>query len=103
MPSYTYECPECSCEQEKFMSISEFEKFSLVCPNCSDVMMINVITAAPYFRIGGDGSDRQLSSMKQSFKQRFLKKEIDDVRHKHGVAVDDALRGGAVERIKNGD
>lgn len=50
--------------------------------------------------LGAEGSDRQVVALRRSYRQRFVKKELDDVRHRHGRAVDDALRGAAVRRIK---
>ena len=53
-------------------------------------------------RVGGEGSDRQISSMKKSFREHFVKNELDDVRHKHGRAIDESLAAGEIKRRMRG-
>ena len=45
-------------------------------------------------------SDATIAARKESFNQRFLKHEVDDVRHKHGKLFDDSLRSAEAQRIK---
>lgn len=51
-------------------------------------------------RITKPGSDQDIANMQKSFKERFYKKDIEDVRHKHGAAIDDSIRGAAVGKIR---
>jgi len=53
-------------------------------------------------RVGGNGSDRQIASMKKSFRKHFVDHELDDVRHKHGSAIDESLRAGEIRRRMSG-
>ena len=45
-------------------------------------------------------SDATIAARKDYFNQRFLKHEIDTVRHKHGSLIDDSLRSAEAQRIK---
>lgn len=94
-----FQCLKC----REWWPESKIEKlqWSLVCPDsdCGGVVKCKAF----YSRIGGEGSDRQIKALKSSFRERFVKKEMDDVRHKHGDAFTDAVRGAAVERIKKGE
>ena len=54
-------------------------------------------------RMGGENSDRQISLMKKSFRNHFVKHELDDVRQKHGCSIDESLRAGEIRRKMNGD
>ena len=100
MPLNDLMCPLCEHVEERYMKIDEVDGFSLRCPNCEDGEMHIAFLKPILGRMGGDNSDRSVSSMKRSFNERFVKKEIDEVRHKYGVLFDDSLRSGAVQRIK---
>jgi len=76
------------------------EVWSQECPECKYGWLHRVWRKAPAGRIGGEGSDRQIKSMQKSFRERFFKKGIDDVRHKHGSAIDESIRGAEIDRIK---
>jgi hypothetical protein len=47
MPSYTFYCPECSSEREKFLSIPEFIslKSKIKCESCDDVYLSHKISS----------------------------------------------------------
>ena len=104
MPNYDTRCLECGILGEDYIRLSEIEGWTRVCPTCSgEVERLTVPLSAPALHIDGNNYGAQISKMKRSFNERFVKSgEIDDVRHKHGVAFDDSLRGAAVEKIKNG-
>jgi hypothetical protein len=51
--------------------------------------------------MGDPKSDKNLAKMQKNLRERFIKKEIDDVRHKHGRLYDDAVRSSAAQRIKS--
>ena len=93
-------CPECEYIEERL--IERGETLEMKCPNC-EAEMHKVYLKSPAFRMGGEGSDRQIASMQKSFRERFKKKEADDIRHKHGKDFDDSLAHGEVRRIKNGN
>jgi len=46
------------------------------------------------------GYTREVQNLQQACRDHFHKKELDEVRHKHGSAIDDSLKGAAVEKIK---
>jgi len=89
-------CAECGYAEERSIDVNTV----LVCPNCDNGVLRVVFTKAPMGRVGGEGSDRSIASMRRSFNERFVKKDIDDVRNKHGKLFDDSIRGAAVDRIK---
>lgn len=100
MPTYEFRCTECEYTGEEFIRLSEYDETVLKCPNCDSENYQRYFSTPPMMRIGGENSDRQIDAMRRSFNERFVKKELDDVRHKHGLAIDDSLRGGAVGKIK---
>ena len=100
MALHDFVCSECEYVGER--NIKEGDNPEPPCPNCGSGNLKRVWLKAPAMRMGGDGSNRSIASMKKSFNERFIKKEIDDVRHRHGDVFNDSLRGGAVERIKKG-
>ena len=108
MPLYSIHCEACEHEDEEIVKLADLDaydaKLKAGCPLCNESGTCRrVITKAPLARMGGEGSARQIVDMKRSFKERFWKGGgADDVRHKHGDAFDDSLRGAAVTRIKEG-
>jgi hypothetical protein len=102
-------CPECHYEEERSIdnrqTDEEVARDMLVkCPNCDHEHMERVIRTAPSVsQYHNPKSDKSLKAMQNNLKQRFLKKEADDVRHKHGVNFDDSLNSAAVKRIEKGD
>lgn len=102
-------CPNCEYEKEELFDLRGLEteeeqeaSMILKCPNCEEADMVRAWITPP--SVGGFGEDSPITHQKrvQSFKQRFVKKEIDDVRHKHGKLFDESLRGAALDRIKKG-
>jgi RNA polymerase subunit RPABC4/transcription elongation factor Spt4 len=100
-------CPNCKYEKEETFDLRGYEteeqkqaSMVVMCPNCEEADMVRCWRGAP--SIGGAPENSPITHAKRvaSFKQRFLKKEIDDVRHKHGHLFDASLRGAAVDRIK---
>lgn len=86
------------CDDEQ---IEQKMNEEILCPNC-EVPMVRVFKTAPSISsIGKDGSESASKAMRKSFKQRFIKKEIDDTRHKWGRLFDDSLRSTAAQRLKN--
>lgn len=104
-------CPKCQYEEERSVDLRGCEtdeqreqlmNAELKCPNCEEADMERVWRHAP--SVGSrPGSDEYVSKMKKSFRERFIKKEVDDVRHKHGKLYDDAVRSAAATRIKKGE
>jgi len=101
---YTYECKDC----ENVFTLNnvkmKFYKDPQDCPECGgDKTGKRIVDGCPMMRMGGEGSDRQIASMQASFRQRYVKKELDDVKHKHGEnTINDALRGGELQRRTSG-
>jgi hypothetical protein len=105
------QCPKCQYEEERSIDLrgcdtdEEREQrmsAELKCPNCEEAEMERVWRHAP--SVGTkSGSDEYVAKMKKSFKERFIKKELDQVRHKHGRLYDDAVRSAAATRIKKGE
>lgn len=106
MPLYEFGCSACGIHRDALLKYEEMQAIRnggpLACPECKEQTYKEVWTKAPMGRIGGSGSERDIKAMQQSFQQRFAKSgEMDDIRHKHGTAFDDSIRGAAVERIKD--
>jgi hypothetical protein len=96
-----YECLRCGdlWTEARLREEGTWGKWGVACgdADCGGVVKVR----GPFGRIGGEGSDRQIAAMQHSFQQRFVTSgEIDDVRHKHGHAFEDAIKGGEVGRIK---
>lgn len=106
VPLYSIHCSLCEYETEEIVKLADLdafdEKLNAECPLCARPNVCRrVITKAPLTRMGGEGSTRQIHDMRRSFQERFWKGGgADEVRHKHGEAFDDALRGAAVTKIK---
>lgn len=94
-----FQCTECDYVQDDFAEIDDV-KF---CPKCGGHMRHVWLSAPNANDLGQEGSNKSLAAMRQSFRQRFVKKEIDDVRHKHGETFDDSLVSAAVKRIEDGE
>lgn len=100
-------CPNCDYEKEELFDLrgleTEEEQESamiVLCPNCEEEDMVRAWRTPP--SVGGPADNSPQAHVKrvQSFKERFVKKEIDDVRHKFGNLFDSSLRGGAIAKIK---
>ena len=68
------------------------------CEECGKAQSVRRIMSAPHI---GMTEDIQVAAMQRSFRDEYYKKGIDDVRHKHGVAADDAARGTAAKKVKD--
>lgn len=101
-------CPKCEYEEERTIDLRDLdgddrEKAMIVqCPNCEHPEMERIWKKAPSAKVGNDRSDENIAKMKKSFKERFVKKELDDVRHRSGKLFDDSIRSAAAQRIKKG-
>lgn len=91
-------CESCGYAADDFAEIDDTK----LCPHCGSTMRHEWLSAPNSNALGKEGSDKSIAAMKRSFKQRFVKKEIDDVRHKHGESFDQSLSGAAAQRIKDG-
>jgi len=89
-------CAECGYTEERSVDVNTV----LVCPNCDNGVLRVVFMKAPMGRAGGDGSDRSIASMRKSFNERFVKKELTDLRHKFGSVIDDSILGGGIQKVK---
>lgn len=94
-----FECAKCAYQKDDFAEIDDV----LECPKCGNYMNHVWLSSPNGNQLGKEGSDKSIAAMQKSFKQRFLKKEIDDVRHKHGKPFDESLASAAVKRIKEGE
>jgi DNA-directed RNA polymerase subunit RPC12/RpoP len=104
--SFNFMCPKCSYEEERSVDMrnseEEIQRDMLIkCPNCDHEHLEQVIRHAPSVGMGDPKSDKNLAKMQKNLRERFIKKEIDDVRHKHGRLYDDAVRSSAAQRIKS--
>jgi len=101
MPLFDYMCMDCYYHEERLVKYaSRDSKFK--CPSCEGVLQRVWLKPPAYNSLGKEGSDKSIKAMQQSFKERFVKKEIDDVRHKFGKTFDDSLVSSAAKRIREG-
>jgi len=101
MPLYDFICERCKDALEKFVSFED--KDEQLCSACGQ-KLDRVWTTPPRMgHLGKEGSDTQIAAMKQSFRERFVKKDLDSIRHKFGSEFDDSIRGAAVSRIRDGE
>lgn len=107
--TFDFECPECGYQEEHSFDLrgmSEEEKDATIasgirCPNCDHEKMNRVWIKAPGMKMGKDSDMHNINRMKQSFKERFVKKELDDVRNKFGRLYDDSTRSAAAQKIES--
>lgn len=103
-----YLCSECGHVEEylhDLRGLSEEERETLIqagikCSECGHENMERAWLNAPKGKIGKDSDPKNLDRMKDSFRERYVKKEQNDVRHKFGRLYDDSLRSAEVSRIK---
>lgn len=98
-------CPECEYREDRSIDMREIDTpeqeaaaMQIKCPNCDHEYMEREWRTAP----SGVSPGTEVDKMKRSFRERFIKKEVDDVRHKHGRLYDDAVVSSAAQRIKDG-
>jgi hypothetical protein len=88
----------CDTEEQRNAAING----TLTCPNCEETEMERVWVKAPTTKFGKDTDNHNIERMQKSFRQRFMKKELDDVKHKFGErVVNEALVSGEAKRIKD--
>lgn len=102
-------CPKCNYTEDRTIDqrgktdeeVANYLNLEIACPNCEEANMERAYLTAPSLgKFTDENSPRTFEARKKSFKQRFMKKEADDLRQKHGVNFDDALRSGAAQQIK---
>jgi hypothetical protein len=105
-------CPGCEYEEERTIDVREMSDEQIEeavnqevrCPNCEEADMGRVWRHAPSVtRYANENSPATFEARKKSYRERFLKKEADDIRNKHGVNFDDSIRSAAAQRIKKGE
>lgn len=103
------ECPSCGYEEDQSIDLRDCKteeerdaklNSDFVCPNCGTIMEKVWRSAPSIGSYTNPRSDKTIAAKKKSYHKRFLKKEADEVRHKHGVNYDDSLRSAAAQRIK---
>lgn len=78
-----------------------YSGLGMTCPSCESEMSIRIPEKAPAGFMKRD-YDSEVAGMQKSFRKRFMKKEIDDVRHKFGGLIDESLVAGEAKRIREG-
>jgi hypothetical protein len=105
-------CAECGYAENRSIDVrgcenddDRAERMTAPCPNCDGVDMERVFLTSPTMKLGDNDprSDANIAKYQRHLKERFIKKEVDDVRHKHGALYDDAVRSVAAQRIKKGE
>lgn len=100
MPCYDVKCETCENFDVEIMNISEIDGWKGECKSCRGVTRrLEVPLKAPAGKVEG-GYVVETARLQQSLKERFMKKEVDDVRHKFGALYDDSVRSAAAQRIK---
>ena len=105
MPLYEFICNRCGAETEHIRSMADRNNMHS-CPIKidNDEMCMGIVrrrevqSRAP--ALHSSDYNTNIAKMKQASKEHFVKKEIDDVRHKFGRSFDDGLVGAAAERIR---
>jgi hypothetical protein len=97
MVNHNSRCFECGYEEVRDIKNAN-DAWRGACEECGKAQSVRRIMSAPHI---GMTEDQQISAMQSSFRQDYYKKGIDDVRHKHGVAADDAARGAAAKKVKD--
>jgi len=100
MPVFDFICTH--CEDVIELNVKYQDRDSQVCPICNKELD-RVWLKAPYYgQLGPEGSSKNIDAMKKSFHERFVKKDMDQVRHKFGNLFDESLVSAAVNRIREG-
>jgi len=99
-------CEDCGVIKEH-LSMNQEERGKtksegIECPTCKKTMEFVMVKPPSGSSIGKEGSDTSIRAFQQKCKERFVKKELDDVRHKFGRNFDDSLVSSAAKRIKEG-
>jgi len=68
------------------------------CDHCDCSNTVRRIVSAPHLGLRGDA---EIAALQNDCRQRYYKTGIDEVRHKHGVAADDAVRGAIAKKVKD--
>jgi DNA-directed RNA polymerase subunit M/transcription elongation factor TFIIS len=106
--SFDFLCPECGYHEEHTFDLrgmTEDEKQATIdsgikCPNCDHEKMDRVWLKAPSGKVADAAGD--LAKMKKSFRERFVKNDLDGIKHTWGdKVVNDALVSGEVKRIED--
>ena len=104
-------CPNCNYYEERSVDLrgcntdeerNATTSGTITCPNCEETELERVWLKAPATKLGGDTDQHNIARMQKSFRERFMKKELDDVKHKFGdKVVNEALISGEAKRIKD--
>lgn len=101
------QCPNCKYEEDQSIDCRGLEddqitaaSESFKCPSCDHEFMEKVWRTVPAAKMGNDRDPHNIKRMQNSFQQRFVKKDLDNVRHKFGKLFDDSLVSGAVAKAK---
>lgn len=104
LKSFDVMCPNCGYHEELLVRDANSGDLEIKCPNCEECEMNRVWLSAPTVnKFTDENSTESFEARKRAFQKRFIEKEADDIRHKHGVNFDDSLRSAAAQRIKNGE
>ena len=99
-------CPNCGYEEERSIDLRDLDEDGIQqamlvkCPNCDHEHMEQVWRRAPAAKFGNDQTPENIARMKRSFDERFVKKDMDNVRHKFGRLFDESLVSKAVDKAK---
>ena len=96
---FDYQCSLCGVIFERLVCDKDKEKQQCDCGGDASRIWIKAPASS---LIGPEGSDMHIKAMQKSFRERFVKKDRDDLLHKHGSDFSDSLRCGAIDKIKKG-
>lgn len=96
MPNYTYQCRECSYEEDHRMTIAQLDIITVVCPDC-DKEMERLVFSPMVMRVGlPDGTRRKgFDRMKEAAKLEVERANTDSKSTKHKEL------GQAIRKIKS--
>ena len=83
MPIHDFLCESCGHEFDQIvLSVDINDDVRITCLSCDKQTAKRIFRKAPVTRMGAEGSDRQVKAMQKASRDRFYKKELDEMRGK---------------------
>lgn len=99
MPIYDCKCDTCEDLSLQLISIEGRDSYQEEC-KCGGTIKRIFTLKPPSVHCDANDYNAQIAKMKKASNERFIKKDLDDIRNKHGRSFDDSLVSAAAQRIK---